>query len=145
MDFLPDNTMEQATHKMQDKGGIKTCNISIYMVDSLYNCRNSEVLDNNHVSISHINFLYEEAKRNHLIDEISRNLQLEFKGLVAQQYTEVKHEIKSMYDNNDGETIKDAELEISYLKGKLANTNQLLSKLHKKNSTCFIQGDAFLW
>ena len=29
--------MEQATHKMQDKGGIKTCNISIYMADSLYN------------------------------------------------------------------------------------------------------------
>ena len=76
---------------------------------------NDELLDNNDVSVSHINnFLYEEAKRNHLIDEISRNLQLELsrnlqlelKGLVAQQYTEIKHEVKSMYDDNHGETVK---------------------------------------
>ena len=46
------------------------------------------------------------AKQNHLIDEISRNLQLELKGLVAQQYTEIKHEIKSLYDNNHGEAIR---------------------------------------
>ena len=68
------------------------------MVDSLCNCRktvnlllledisaeieteyrpseeNDKLLDNKDVSMSHINFLYEEAKRNHLIDEISRNL-----------------------------------------------------------------------
>ena len=93
--------------------------------------------------MSHINFLYEEAKRNHLIDEISRNIQLELKGLVAQQYTEIKHEIKSMYDNNQGETIKDIETEISYLKGELAKTNQLLANLRNKNSTCFLQGDGF--
>ena len=35
---------------------------------------NDKLLDNNDVSMSHINFLYEEAKRNQLIDEISRNL-----------------------------------------------------------------------
>ena len=35
---------------------------------------NDKLLDNKDVSMSHINFLYEEAKRNHLIDEISRNL-----------------------------------------------------------------------
>ena len=35
---------------------------------------NDKLLDNNNVSMSHINFLYEEAKRNQLIDEISRNL-----------------------------------------------------------------------
>ena len=35
---------------------------------------NDELLDNNDVSMSHINFLHEEGKRNHLIDEISRNL-----------------------------------------------------------------------
>ena len=69
--------------------------------------------------MSHINFLYEEVKRNHLIDEISRNLQLEFKGLVAQQYTEMKHKIKSMYDNNHGGKINDIEKEVSYLKGNL--------------------------
>ena len=68
---------------------------------------NDELLDKNDVSMSHINFLYEEAKRNHMIGEISRNLQIELKGLVAQQYTEIKHEIESMYDNNHGETIKD--------------------------------------
>ena len=83
---------------------------------------NDELLDNNDVSMLHINFLYEEAKRNHLIDEISRNLQL---------------------DNNHGETIKNTEKEISYLKGELANTNQLLSNLHNKNSTSFAQGNAF--
>ena len=83
---------------------------------------NDELLDNNDVSMSHINFLYEEAKRNHLIDEISRNLQL---------------------DNNHGETIKDTEKEISYLKGELPNTNQLLSNLHDKNSTFFAHGNAF--
>ena len=56
--------------------------------------------------MSHTNFLYEEAKRNNLIDEISRHLQIELDGLVAQQYTERKHEIKSMYDDNHGETVK---------------------------------------
>ena len=35
---------------------------------------NDKLLDNKDVSMSQINFLYEEAKRNHLIDEISRNL-----------------------------------------------------------------------
>ena len=62
-----------------------------------------------------------------LIDEISKNLQLELKGLVAQQYTKIKHEIKSMYDKNHGETIKDIEKEISYLKRELSNINQLVS------------------
>ena len=131
MDLLPEDTMEQVTYKIQDKGGIKPCNISLYMVNSLCSCRktfnqllledisaeieieyrpseeNDEHLDNNDVSYSHINFLYEEAKRNHLIDEISRNLQLELKAIVAEQYTEIKHEIKPMYNNNQGETIKD--------------------------------------
>ena len=87
--------------------------------------------------MSHINFLYEETKRNHLIDEISRNLQLELKGLAA-QYTEIKHKIKSTHDKNHGETIKDIGKELGYLKGKLANINQLLSNLGNKNSMCFI-------
>ena len=101
MDVLPEDTMEQVTHKIQDKGGIKPCNLSLYMVDSLCNCgktvnqllledisveietkyrpseENDELLDNNDVSMSHLNFPYEKAKQNHLIDEISRNLQLE--------------------------------------------------------------------
>ena len=126
------------------------------MVDSLCNCRktvkqllfqdisaeieieyrpseeNYELLDNNDVSISHINFLYEKAKRNYLIDEISRNLQLQLKGLVAQQYTKIKHEIESMYDKNHGETVKDIEKERSYLKGELSNIKQLLSNLRNK-------------
>ena len=163
MDVLPEDTMEKVTHMIQDKGGIKPCNVSLYMVDALCNCgktvnqllledilaeieieyRPSEENDNNDVSISHINFLYEEAKRNHLIDEISRNLQLELKGLVAQQYTEIKHKIKSTYDKNHEETIKNIEKEIGNLKGELANINQLLSNSCSKNSTCFIQRDPF--
>ena len=103
IDVLPEDTMEKVTHKMQDKGGIKPCNVSLYMADSLCDCgktvnqllledisadiqikyrtseENDELLDNNAVSMSHINFLYEEAKRNHLIHEISRNLQLKLK------------------------------------------------------------------
>ena len=79
--------MEQVTHKIQDKGGIKSCNVSLYMVNSLCNCRetvnellledisaeieieyrpseeNNELLDNNDISMSRMNFLYEEAKR----------------------------------------------------------------------------------
>ena len=61
---------------------------------------NDEFLDKNNVSMSRMNFLYEEAKRNHLIDEISRNLQLQLNSLVAQQYTELKHVIMSKYDNS---------------------------------------------
>ena len=91
----------------------------------------------------HINFLYQKVKRNHLINEISRNLQLELKGLVAQQYTEIKQKVKSMHDKNYGEKIKDTEKEINFLRGELSNINQLLSNLRNKNSTCFIQGDAF--
>ena len=49
-----------------------------------------------------------------------------------------------MYDKNHGETIKDIEKEISYLKGELSNINQLLSNLRNKNSTWIIQRDAFL-
>ena len=48
-----------------------------------------------------------------------------------------------MYDKNHGETIKDIEKEISYLKGELSNINQLLSNLRNKNSTWIIQRDAF--
>ena len=131
MDDLAEDTMEQVTHKMQGKGGIKPCNLCLYMVNSLCNCgkivnrllledisaeieieyRPSEENDNNDVSMSRINFLYEEAKRNHLIDEISRNLQLKLKGLVAQKYTEIKHKIKSTYDKNHEKTIKNIEKE----------------------------------
>ena len=35
------------------------------------------------------------------------------------------------------------EKEKSYLKGGFSNINQMLSNLSNKNSTCFIQGDAF--
>ena len=87
MDVLPEDAMEQVTHKIQDKGRIKRCNVSLYMVDSLCNCgetvdqfllgdisaeieieyrpseENDELLDNNDISMSHMNFLYEEAKR----------------------------------------------------------------------------------
>ena len=103
---------------------------------------NGELLDNNDVSMSHINFLYEEAKRNHLIDEISRNLQVELKGLAARQYTEIKHKVKFMYDNNYAETMKVVEKERSYLKGELANAKRMLSNLRSKDSTWFLQGDA---
>ena len=48
-----------------------------------------------------------------------------------------------MYDNNNGETIKDIEKETNYLKGELENRSQLLSNLRNKNSMCFLQGDAF--
>ena len=81
--------------------------------------------------MSHINFLHEGAKQNHLIIEISRNLKLE----PAQQSTKIKHKIKPMYDNNHGKTIKGIEKEISYLKGEIANKNPLLSNLRNKNST----------
>ena len=137
MDVFPEDTLKQATHIIQDKGGIKSSNVSLYMVDSLCNSgktfnqllledisaeieieyrpseENDELLDNNDVSISPKNFLYEEAERNLSIDEISKNLQVKLKGLVAQQYTEIKHKIKSMYDNNHGETTKDIEKEIN--------------------------------
>ena len=48
-----------------------------------------------------------------------------------------------MYEKNHGEIIKDKEKEMSYLKGKLANINQMLSNLRNKNSTCFIQRYVF--
>ena len=48
-----------------------------------------------------------------------------------------------MRDKNHEEKIKDIEKEINFLKGELSNINQLLSNLCNKNSTCFIQGDAF--
>ena len=66
----------------------------------------------------------------------------EFNGLVAQQYAEIKHKIKSLYDNNHGKVIEDTEKEMNYLQGELAGTNQLLSHFRNKNSTCFLQGDA---
>ena len=74
MDALLEDTVEQVTHKIQDKGGIKRCNVSLYMIDSLCNCgktvnqllledisaeieieyrpseKNDELLDNNDVS-----------------------------------------------------------------------------------------------
>ena len=48
-----------------------------------------------------------------------------------------------MYEKNHGEIIKDKEKEMSYLKGELANINQMLSNLRNKNSTCFIQRYVF--
>ena len=37
IDIFPEDTMEQVTHKIHDKGGVKPSNISLYMVDSLCN------------------------------------------------------------------------------------------------------------
>ena len=37
MDDLPEDTMEQVTHKTQDKGGIKPYNVNLYIVCSLCN------------------------------------------------------------------------------------------------------------
>ena len=80
MNVLPEDTMEQVMHKIQDKGEIKPCNVSLYMVDCLCNCgkivnqllledisaeieteyrtseENEELLDNNDVSMSRITF-----------------------------------------------------------------------------------------
>ena len=66
-------------------------------------------------------------------------------GLVAQQYSKIKHEIKTIYGNNHEKTIKEIEKEISYLKGKLVNSNQLSSSFGNKTATCFLQEDAFPW
>ena len=38
MDVLPEYTVEQVTHKIQDKGEIKPCNVSLHMIDSLCKC-----------------------------------------------------------------------------------------------------------
>ena len=38
MDVLPEDTMKQITHIIQHKGGIKPCNVSLCIVDSLCNC-----------------------------------------------------------------------------------------------------------
>ena len=43
----------------------------------------------------------------------------------------------------NGETIKDIEKEIRYLKAERSNINRLLSNLDNKYSTCFIKGDTF--
>ena len=40
-----------------------------------------------------------------------------------------------MYDKNCGETIKDIEKEIIYLKGVLSNINQLVSNLPNKSAS----------
>ena len=37
MDVFPEDTMVQDMHKMQEKGGIKPCNVSFNMADSLSN------------------------------------------------------------------------------------------------------------
>ena len=71
MDVILEDTREQVTHKIQDKRGIKPRNVNLYIVDSLRNCgktvnqlkeENDELFDNNDISMSHINFLYKEAK-----------------------------------------------------------------------------------
>ena len=35
MDVLPEDTMEQVTHKIQDKGGINPCNVSLCRLEKL--------------------------------------------------------------------------------------------------------------
>ena len=41
INFLPEDKMVQVTHEIQDKGGIKPCNVTLYMVNFLYNCGKS--------------------------------------------------------------------------------------------------------
>ena len=86
--------------------------------------------------MSHVNFLYEKAKRNHLIDEISRNLLLELKGLVAQQYTTINRKSGPCMITSSRCRKTNKLLE-------LANKNQLLSNFCNKNSKYFWQGGAF--
>ena len=80
MGVFPEDKMEQVTHKIQDKGGIKPCNAGLYMVDFLGDFwktvtqllledisaeakieyrpseENDELLDNSDDSMSNINF-----------------------------------------------------------------------------------------
>ena len=86
IDVLPEDTTEQVTYNIQDKDGIKPCNVSLSMVDALCKCgktvskllledisteieieyrpseENKELLDNTDNSMPNINFLYKEAK-----------------------------------------------------------------------------------
>ena len=78
------------------------------------------------------NLSIRRSKTKYLTDEISTNLQLKLKGLLAQQYNETEHEIKSMRSNIDQKVIKYLEKEISYLKRQLANTNPLILNLRSK-------------
>ena len=39
MGVLPENSIEQVKHKIQNQGGIKSWSASLCMVDSLCNCR----------------------------------------------------------------------------------------------------------
>ena len=53
---------------------------------------------------------------------------------IAIEYRPSEKTDELLYNNDDS---------MSHLKGELANTNQLLSNFRNKNSTCFLQGDAF--
>ena len=88
---LHGGTVEQVTHKIQDKSEIKLFNVSLCMVDSFCSCgktiselfledngrnRNrictfwgkSSAYDNNKNWVAHINVLYKEAKWNKSLD-----------------------------------------------------------------------------
>ena len=158
MDDLPEDTMERVTHKTQDKGRIKPYNVNLHMVYSLCNYGKTvnklfvgryisrDKKKNIDLPREMMNFLItmtfqcklsiRESKTKSLDRALSRNLLLELKGLVAQQYTIINRKSGPCMIISSRCRKRNKLLE-------LANKNQLLSNFCNKNSKCFLQGGAF--
>ena len=139
MDKKPDETMKEVAAKMQFKGGLNPCHVSVNMVnnvcvcgkrikhlllESLYNLIEIEIdseleIDNfTEDSFTYVNRLYEKAKLKQVKNEVLGDLRNELKTTIENQFKESCNET-SRHKQNNGDFIALLKEEIQYLKGEL--------------------------
>ena len=149
MDIKPDETMKEVTAKIQDKGGLIPCHVSVTLVNNVCACGKRiqhlllESLDNPVDieidseleiddamvdSFTYVNWLYEEAKLKQVKNEVMGDLRNKLKTIIESQFKESCHETSRHKQNND-DVIMLLKEETEYLKMKLKEKNKEISNL----------------
>ena len=168
VDIKPDETMKEAAAKIQDKGGLIPCHVSVTMVNNVCDCGKRiahlllESLDNPidigtdseleidnamEDSFTYVNRLHEETKLKQVKNEVLGDLRNELKTIIENQFKESCQETSQHNQNND-DVMKLLKEEIEeYLKGELKEKNEVISNLigFCKSSSGSLQDNSSPW
>ena len=140
--------MKEVAAKIQDKGGLNPCHVSVTMVNNVCDCgkrieHGLESLDDSieieidseleidnamEDSFTNIKRLYEGAKLKQVKNEVLGDLRNELKTIIENQFQEFCHET-SRHKQNDDDVIALMKEEIEYLNGELMEKNKVISNL----------------
>ena len=110
VDIKPDKTMKEVAAKIQDKGGLIPCHVSVTKVNNVCDCG------------KRIEHLLLESLDNPIYEWLEKRTET----IIENQFKESCHETSRHKQNNDY-VIALLKVEIEYLKGKLEGKNKVIS------------------